>query len=248
MYKLSQREIPACFLGSAQCDPSVHAKAAAGHYNVVYVTPEFALSETGINLLETLRFKIVLFAIDECHCISSWGHEFRSSYRDLGTLKEKFPDIAIIAATATATQTVLKDVQRSLRLRNPITIVEAYNRPNLFFEVFLKSGVRLDLLPLLQEQETPKTIVYCYTRNQAEEICNILREAGINALCYHAGMDLAERKVVASEFRNNKIPVVVATIAYGKLTKCSCHRFSLTEPYIREDKTVQMCWEGRKIG
>lgn len=217
VYKLSQRQIPACFLGSAQCDPSVHAKAAAGQYKVVYATPEFALSIAGLGLLEALRFKIVLFAVDECHCISSWGHEFRSSYRDLGNIRDKFPDIAFVAATATATQTVLTDVQKSLRLRNPVSIVECYNRPNLFFEVFLKSGIRLDLLPLLQNQEeTPKTIVYCPTRNQAEEICNILRESNINALCYHAGKELAERKVVASEFRNNRISVVVATIAYGK--------------------------------
>ncbi|GFY63030.1 werner syndrome ATP-dependent helicase [Trichonephila inaurata madagascariensis] len=219
---LSVANIGACYLGSSQNQMGkVKEELLQGKYKVVYMTPEFA--EGAEFLLKNLDSKIgiVLFAIDEAHCVSHWGHDFRASYRKLGKLRSNFSHVPFIAVTATATPTVLNDICSSLKLKNPVKVCSSFDRPNLYLEVCMKSGsAENDLLRVMCKKDgkpgfSGPTIIYCPTRNSTEDVYKKLLDMKVSCQIYHAGMTPEQRKRSHREFVHDKVEVVVATVAFG---------------------------------
>ncbi|CAL1287819.1 unnamed protein product [Larinioides sclopetarius] len=219
---LSVANIGACYLGSSQTQMGkVKEDLLKGKYKVVYMTPEFA--EGAELLLKNLDNKIgiVLFAIDEAHCVSHWGHDFRASYRKLGKLRSTFSHVPFLAVTATATPTVLTDICSSLNLKSPLKVCSSFDRPNLFLEVCMKSGsVENDLLRVMTKKNgkpgfSGSTIIYCPTRNATEDVYNKLLDMKVSCQIYHAGMTPEQRKKSHRDFVHDKVEVVVATVAFG---------------------------------
>ncbi|GFQ76564.1 werner syndrome ATP-dependent helicase homolog, partial [Trichonephila clavata] len=219
---LSVANIGACYLGSSQNQMGkVKEELLQGKYKVVYMTPEFA--EGAEFLLKNLDSKIgiVLFAIDEAHCVSHWGHDFRASYRKLGKLRSNFSHVPFIAVTATATPTVLNDICSSLKLKNPVKVCSSFDRPNLYLEVCMKSGsAENDLLRVMCKKDgkpgfSGPTIIYCPTRNSTEDVYKKLLDMKVSCQIYHAGMTPEQRKKAHREFVHDKVEVVVATVAFG---------------------------------
>ena len=166
--------------------------------------------------IETLkRIPLSLFAIDEAHCISEWGHDFRPDYLALSALPELFPDIPIAAFTATATQKVQQDIIRKIGLRTPHTVRASFNRPNLFYQVRPKAGVEQQLLEFLSDHEGESGIIYRTTRDSVTATAGFLASHGIKALPYHAGLSAEAREKNQEAFNRDEVPVIVATIAFG---------------------------------
>lgn len=213
---LSAANIPACLLGSAQQQKrQVMDALIDGHYRVVYLTPEFA--ESAATFLKSLdsQVGITLFAIDEAHCVSQWGHDFRQAYRELGKLKTSFPHVPFMAVTATATPNVRKDIVGALHLKNPVLTCTSFNRPNLYLEVKRKGSIVEDLRLEITEAVGP-VIVYCPTRTSAEEVARVIQyDLGIKCVLYHAGLSLEVRKHSHGQFIQDFVQVVVATVAFG---------------------------------
>lgn len=221
---LKMRNIPACLLGSAQTEKStVVDDLFKGQYRLIYITPEFCTNEYGENLLIRLtdnQVNITLIAIDEAHCVSQWGHDFRKSYRHLGNLRKLFPDVPIITLTATATPQVRADIIASLRLRNPQQISTGFDRPNLFLSVSLKgSDLLCDLRGIINrhkvENSFGSTIIYCPTKKTADKVYSILRVAGFKCNLYHAGLSTKIREKVHEEFVKDVVEIIIATVAFG---------------------------------
>ncbi|KAK3085971.1 hypothetical protein FSP39_011454 [Pinctada imbricata] len=219
---LKAANIDACFLGSAQENSAaIKREMMSGKYRVVYLTPELASVST--TMLEELnsRVGIDLIAIDEAHCVSQWGHDFRAAYRQLGSLKQKFPKIPVMALTATATQEVRYDICRSLKLTNPIITCTGFDRPNLFLSVCPKSGCPSRDLQSLMTKKGYKyefdgpTIVYCPTKKTTMDVTNCLSGMNVPCAAYHAGLSPNQRKDAHHKFVNDQIQVVIATVAFG---------------------------------
>jgi ATP-dependent DNA helicase RecQ len=202
---LREKGIPAGFL---QSDMKEKEK-----YALVYASPEKL--ENSMHVVERIYRKsgITCFAIDECHCISEWGHDFRSSYRKLSMLRDRFPNVPIIALTATATEKTIQDVVTSLKLNQPKIIRTSFNRANLFYEIRIKKGLARDLTA--EEIGNESAIVYCMTKNEADEIARHLKKLGISAEAYHSACTDANRSKVHHAFVRDELQVVVATIAFG---------------------------------
>ncbi|CAH1246443.1 WRN [Branchiostoma lanceolatum] len=217
--------IPACFLGSAQKDKAdVMRNLMRGVYRVVYITPEYAAGGAGESVLKDLDKKIgiTLIAIDEAHCVSQWGHDFRSSYRTLGKIRDMLPDVPIMAVTATATPEVKSDICQSLGLRNPQITMTSFDRQNLFLEVLGKSNIQHDLKSLMKETSRRfyyefdgPTIVYCPTRKETENVGQALKGMGVKCEIYHAGLSNEKRKEVHHRFIRDELQCIVATVAFG---------------------------------
>ncbi|MDN7024100.1 DNA helicase RecQ [Methanoculleus sp. FWC-SCC1] len=185
----------------------------AGRVRLLYVSPEKAVQP---RFLETLReLRVTLFAIDEAHCISEWGHQFRPEYRRLRVLKEEFPKIPVIALTATAIPTVRQDIQRQLDLADPAVYVGSFDRQNLQYAVTGKKGGYARLLDYLKSNPGRSGIVYFSSRKRTEEVAAKLQEDGIRALPYHADLPAAFRGRVQDLFIRDEIDVVCATNAFG---------------------------------
>ncbi|XP_058029205.1 bifunctional 3'-5' exonuclease/ATP-dependent helicase WRN isoform X3 [Ahaetulla prasina] len=219
--QLKMSGVPACLLGSAQ-SKNVREEIKAGQYRVVYLTPEFCSG----NLLWLQQIDkaigITLIAVDEAHCISEWGHDFRNSFRSLGLLKKNLPKVPIIALTATASSSIRQDIIDCLNLRTPHITCTSFDRPNLYLEVRRKSGnIIQDLLQFLikkdrstYEFEGP-TIVYCPSRKTTEQVAAELRKLNLVCGIYHAGMGIKARRDIHHKFMRDEIQCIVATIAFG---------------------------------
>jgi ATP-dependent DNA helicase RecQ len=186
---------------------------AAGQYRLVFVAPERLLTPRFLQLIE--RLQVRAFAIDEAHCISHWGHDFRPEYRQLAELKTRFPQASVHAYTATATERVRTDIVEQLRLKNPAVLVGTFDRPNLVYRVVPRVDVRTQVLEVLRRHAGQAAIVYCISRKDAEAMADDLRDGGVRAAHYHAGMEADDRRKTQDAFAAEQLDVVAATVAFG---------------------------------
>lgn len=189
------------------------SRAASGRYNLIYMAPERLMNPAGQRLLS--RLKISHFAIDEAHCISEWGHDFRPEYRMLGQLRNRFADTPIIALTATATPRVADDIVKQLHLNRPGMYRGGFERKNLYYEVRRKERVFHQILRYLDDHAASEGIIYCLSRASTEQMAERLRAKNVDALPYHAGLPAEERARNQHAFVYGKTRVITATIAFG---------------------------------
>jgi ATP-dependent DNA helicase RecQ len=196
---------------------AVTRAATAGELDLLYVAPERALNPGFLSLLRSLheRHGIALLAIDEAHCVSQWGHDFRPEYLRLAELHERFPDVPRIALTATADALTRAEMHARLGLADAAEFVSSFDRPNIRYTVAERSDGRRQLAALLADHPSQAGIVYCGSRRKVDETAQWLRARGVDALAYHAGMSAEQRREAQSRFRRDDGVVVVATIAFG---------------------------------
>jgi ATP-dependent DNA helicase RecQ len=184
-----------------------------GKFRLLYVAPERLILS---GFLEDLKkWNVGLFAIDEAHCISEWGHDFRPEYRQLSTLRNLFSDVPMMALTATATARVREDIVRQLHLKNPACYVASFNRPNLTYRVAAKTGAYEQILSFINKRPKESGIIYVQARKTAESMASKLSADGIAALPYHAGMEATDRTRNQEKFLRDEARVICATIAFG---------------------------------
>jgi ATP-dependent DNA helicase RecQ len=193
------------------------SQIAAGQHRLVYVAPEGLEASVG-RLLSEVRPSLI--AIDEAHCISEWGHDFRPAYRNLSSLKRRFGNVPMLALTATATPQVTRDIVQQLGMRAPKLFRGSFFRKNLRLSTFQKGDslgrtTREAIASLVQSRPGESGIVYCLSRKSTEETADYLKEQGCKATCYHAGLAPEQRSKAQDAFRNDDVDVVVATIAFG---------------------------------
>lgn len=192
----------------------VYRRAREGAYKLLYVAPERLDTDGFSSLMQTVTVSLV--AVDEAHCISQWGQDFRPSYRSIPDFVASLPQRPpLTALTATATAEVQQDIVRLLRLRDPVRCVTGFDRPNLFFDVQHPKNKMTALLALLQTRRDKTGIVYCATRAAVERVCETLCSRGIAAACYHAGMEDGDRRASQDDFQFDRKNVIVATNAFG---------------------------------
>ncbi len=192
----------------------VKSDIANGITKLLYVAPESLTKEEYIEFLQNQ--KISFIAIDEAHCISEWGHDFRPEYRNLKNIIQKIGDLPIIGLTATATEKVQEDILKNLGMSDANSFKESFNRPNLFYEIRSKTvNVEKDIIRFVRNYEGKSGIIYCLSRKKVEEIAQVLQVNGIKAVPYHAGLDAKTRAKHQDMFLMEDIDVVVATIAFG---------------------------------
>ncbi|MGQ0543317.1 MAG: DNA helicase RecQ [Blastocatellia bacterium] len=210
--------IEAAFLNSTQTaveQVQVFRDVRSGKLKLLYVAPE-RLLQSGDQFLDFLRgINISLFAIDEAHCISSWGHDFRPEYLKLAALKREFPKIPLIALTATADKLVRKDIFDRLELNNAELFVSSFNRPNISYAVEPKRNSYGGLINFLSERKDQSGIIYCLSRSSVDSLAADLRDEGFSALAYHAGMEKRDRDRHQNLFLTDEAKIIVATIAFG---------------------------------
>ncbi len=213
---LSSVGIPATFLNSSLSSEENRQRRhdlLAGHVRIVYVSPERLLAG---HLIEDLkRVSLDLIAVDEAHCISEWGHDFRPEYRQLASLRAAFPEVPVMALTATATQRVRDDIQKALNLRASQPYVASFNRPNLSYRVQLKNKALSQILTFLAARKGQSGIVYCSSRKATERLASSLQQQGIQARPYHAGLEREERSANQEAFIRDECQIICATIAFG---------------------------------
>ncbi|MCQ2369151.1 MAG: DNA helicase RecQ [Paludibacteraceae bacterium] len=192
----------------------VKSDVLSGKTKLLYVAPESLTKEDNINFLQGI--KISFYAVDEAHCISEWGHDFRPEYRRIRPIISEIGEAPVIALTATATPKVQHDIQKNLGMNDATVFKSSFNRPNLYYEVRPKTqNIDKDIIKFIKSQEGKSGIIYCLSRKKVEDLAETLRVNGISALAYHAGMDSAERTENQDSFLMEKVQVIVATIAFG---------------------------------
>ncbi len=208
--------ISAEYLNSSQTGKeqiAVENKLNTGEIKLLYISPERLLTENFYYILQELD--VSLFAIDEAHCISQWGHDFRPEYTKLKFLKHYYPKVPIIALTATADKITARDIIKQLRIENPIKFVASFNRQNLSLNVLPGTGRMAKLLAFVKNRKGQSGIVYCLSRKSTEDVAAKLKAEGIDAAFYHAKLPRKKRSKVQEDFINDNIPIVCATIAFG---------------------------------
>ncbi len=202
--------------GNDEADNSeIRRRCLQGLVKLLYISPERLMTE-----VEWMRqsVRVALFAIDEAHCISQWGHDFRPEYTQLGMLHQAFGDVPIVALTATADKLTKRDIVEQLELRDPRIFVSSFDRPNLSLDVrrgYSVAEKMKTILAMIGRHPSESGIIYCLARRTTEKLCEKLHERGIAAEAYHAGLTMRERNRVQEDFINDRIAVVVATIAFG---------------------------------
>ncbi|MCB0477394.1 MAG: DNA helicase RecQ [Crocinitomicaceae bacterium] len=191
----------------------VKSDISAGKTKLLYVAPESLTKKENIEFFNTV--KISFFAIDEAHCISEWGHDFRPEYRRLREIFQQISKVPIIALTATATPKVQSDIQKNLNMMDAKVFQASFNRDNLFYEVRPKREIEKEIIKFVKQRPGKSGIVYCLSRKKVEELAEVLQVNGINALAYHAGMDAATRAKHQDMFLMEEVDIIVATIAFG---------------------------------
>ena len=220
---LNRIGVPALFCNSSQDELeqlTAISRAVTGKIKLLYISPERALSSYFTTMLK--KMKVNFFAVDEAHCVSQWGHDFRPEYRELHRLRLIHPKAPFIALTATATARVLQDIQNSLNLNNPSLIKKSFLRPNLSFQIeYLRTETEKDtkLLEILELEEEKnhkgRIIIYCATRNKVDEVCKYLLDNGHKAARYHAGKTDSMREKTQNNYSSGKVKILVATNAFG---------------------------------
>jgi|GEM_PF-156627 len=185
----------------------------AGQLDALYVAPERVMNGGLLQLLQTL--KLALVAVDEAHCVSHWGHNFRPEYCQLGDLRIRFPEVPFVALTATADEQTLQDVRTQLHLDQAPLFAAGFDRPNISYTVLEKHNPAQQLTRFLREHAGESGIVYCLSRKRTEEVAAKLASAGVSAAAYHAGMSAQERMRVQDAFQRDTVSVIVATVAFG---------------------------------
>lgn len=217
---LRDNGIGATFLNSTLNFQEVRSRETAileGKIKLLYVAPERLLGERFLPFLDIVAAKLGIsaFAIDEAHCVSEWGHDFRPEYRQMERVRDRYPDIPIVALTATATERVRQDIIQQLTLRNPYIHVASFNRPNLYYEVRPKTKHSFAEVLQIIQKKGGSGIIYCLSRKKVEEVAYKLQQSGIEALPYHAGMNDIDRTTNQTRFIRDDVQVMVATIAFG---------------------------------
>lgn len=185
----------------------------SGKTKLLYVAPESLVKEEYLNFLKEIKISFV--AIDEAHCISEWGHDFRPEYRNLKLIIDKIAKVPVIALTATATPKVQDDIQKTLGMSNAMVFKDSFNRPNLYYEIRPKVNVDREIVKFINQHKGKSGIVYCLSRRKVEEFAQLLQVNGVNALPYHAGLDQKTRVLNQDKFLMEDADVIVATIAFG---------------------------------
>lgn len=192
----------------------VKSDVLSGKTKLLYVAPESLTKEENIQFLQSV--KISFYAVDEAHCISEWGHDFRPEYRKIRPIISQIGNAPVIALTATATPKVQHDIQKNLGMNDATVFKSSFNRANLYYEVRKKTNnIDKDIIKFIRTQEGKSGIIYCLSRKKVEDLAETLRVNGINALAYHAGMDSNVRSENQDNFLMEKVEVIVATIAFG---------------------------------
>ena len=214
---LREAGVNAAFLNSTNTWPevqSIERDVREGRLDVLYVAPERLLTERCLALLDASQ--LALFAIDEAHCVSQWGHDFRPEYMRLAVLAERYPGIPRIALTATADGITQREIVSRLALREPRIFISSFDRPNIRYRIGEKDNARKQLLQFIEDEHAGDSgIVYCFTRNSVDETAEFLRQSGVSALPYHADKDPATREEHQNRFIREDGMVMVATIAFG---------------------------------
>ena len=208
--------VAAAFLNSSlagDAQREVERQLLAGELNLLYVAPERLLTGRFLDLLG--RTEVALFAIDEAHCVSQWGHDFRPEYRQLAVLHERFPQVPRIALTATADPRTREEIVERLALQQAQQFVASFDRPNIGYRVALRHNAKRQLGEFLQGHEGESGIVYCLSRRKVDDTASWLEAAGVEALPYHAGLDGATRAANQQRFLREEGVVMVATVAFG---------------------------------
>ena len=191
----------------------IELRATAGQLRLLFVAPERLLTPGFLSLAR--RINVRAFAIDEAHCISHWGHDFRPEYRRLAALKQHFPEASVHAYTATATDRVRQDIVAQLGLRTPCVLVGRFDRPNLIYRAVPRHDLEGQLLDVIRRHASEAVIVYCISRADTERTASALQARGVKAAAYHAGLDARARTRTQDDFAAEKLDVVVATVAFG---------------------------------
>jgi ATP-dependent DNA helicase RecQ len=214
---LHEAGVRAAFLNSTNTwaeTQDIERKVRTGDIDVLYVAPERLMTDKCLALLEATP--LALFAIDEAHCVSQWGHDFRPEYLRLAVLKNRFPGVPRIALTATADSVTRKEIVARLALNEPRVFVSSFDRPNIRYRIGEKDNARKQVLQFIKdEHQGDSGIVYCFTRNSVDETAEFLRQSGVNALAYHADKEHGTREEHQNRFIRDDGVVMVATIAFG---------------------------------
>lgn len=215
---LLQNGIPAGALNSNQSEnnsATLRNQCISGKIKLLYISPERLMNEMDYLLHD---MQISLFAIDEAHCVSQWGHDFRPEYTQMGIIHEKFPDVPIVALTATADKITREDIVNQLKLNNPQIYISSFDRPNLSLTVkrgYMKKEKDKSIVKFINQHAGDSGIIYCLSRKTTESVADMLVKNGIPAKVYHAGLSPMQRDETQTDFINDRVQIICATIAFG---------------------------------
>ncbi|MFV1883822.1 MAG: RecQ family ATP-dependent DNA helicase [Balneola sp.] len=214
--QLREYDIPAVYINSSlrpeEYDYNVK-RVMRGDIKLLYLAPETLMMDKTREMLKQLR--IDCFTIDEAHCISEWGHDFRPEYRQMAEVRKDFPEAVCIALTATATPRVQEDIKQSLNLTDSEAFISSFDRANLFLKIADKKDAENQLLDFLYTRKNQSGIIYCFSRRQVDEIAYLLDQEGYSVKPYHAGLNSRDRSINQREFIRDDVRIIVATIAFG---------------------------------